>query len=200
MGDTYVPPDTQNLAGGLPTGSLSSRQTCFEANRQSDTFTSLEGAARSCRTRKSKPSGSAMAYESAISRGELPMDIEIEWQNPVQLTKFKKVIVHENHLPETIEDRAGVYFFSRKFGRHYIPFYIGETGKIRARLKGHLNWAKLVDVLRGMRVGDKKIKQGDRYFHYGYLITKKKQKQEEVHSTRAKISCQGGRGAKYSTP
>jgi hypothetical protein len=120
-----------------------------------------------------------MAYESAISRGELPMDIEIEWQNPVQLTKFKKVIVHENHLPETIEDRAGVYFFSRKFGRHYIPFYIGETGKIRARLKGHLNWAKLVDVLRGMRVGDKKIKQGDRYFHYGYLITKKKQNKKK---------------------
>jgi hypothetical protein len=107
------------------------------------------------------------------------MDIEIEWQNPIQLTKFKKIIVDENDLPQGIDDEAGVYFFSRKHGRNYIPFYIGETERIRSRLKSHLNWAKLADVLRGMRVGDKKIKQGDRYFHYGYLIAKQKQNKKK---------------------
>jgi hypothetical protein len=103
------------------------------------------------------------------------VDIRIEWQQPIQLTKFKKIIVDEKDLPETIEQRAGVYLFSRKHGKRYLPFYIGETLDIRGRLKGHLNWVKLVDVLRGMNIGNKQIKQGDRYFHYGYIITKPSQ-------------------------
>lgn len=110
------------------------------------------------------------------------MDISIEWQPPVQLTRFKKIIVDENDLPEAIEDTAGVYFFSRKHGRRYLPFYIGETLTFRQRLKGHLNWTKLADVLRGFDVGedgDNRIKQGDRYFHYGYLITKKGQNKKK---------------------
>jgi hypothetical protein len=41
-----VAPPFEKLTGGLPTGSLSLREACFEANRQSDTFTSLEIALR----------------------------------------------------------------------------------------------------------------------------------------------------------
>jgi hypothetical protein len=39
------------------------------------------------------------------------MDISIDWQVPVQLTRFKKIIVDENELPDAIKDWAGVYFF-----------------------------------------------------------------------------------------
>ena len=68
------------------------------------------------------------------------MDISIDWQVPVQLTRFKKIIVDENELPDAIKEWAGVYFFSRKHGSRYLPFYIGETLTLQKRLKGHLNW------------------------------------------------------------
>ena len=109
------------------------------------------------------------------STGDYFVQIEIEWQEPVRLTKSKQIIIDETDLPEMIEGRAGVYFFARKHGRRHLPFYVGETIDLRARLKNHLESRKLADVLRGMNSGDKEIKQGDRYFHYGYVITKQAQ-------------------------
>jgi hypothetical protein len=50
------------------------------------------------------------------------MNITIEWQEPIQLTKFGKIVIDENHLPESIRDKAGVYFFSRKFGKNIFHF------------------------------------------------------------------------------
>ena len=96
------------------------------------------------------------------------MQITIHWQMPVQLTLNKKIIVDENELPEEIEDYAGIYFFSRKFGETKLPFYIGETLTLRSRLKSHLSSKKIADVLRGI-YADRYIKNGTRYFHYGYL-------------------------------
>jgi hypothetical protein len=96
------------------------------------------------------------------------MQITIRWQMPVQLTLNKKIIVDENELPDEIEDCAGIYLFSRKFGETKLPFYIGETLTLRSRLKTHLSSKKIADVLRGIS-SDKDIKNGTRYFHYGYL-------------------------------
>ncbi|MGO9400578.1 MAG: hypothetical protein ACLP19_22460 [Xanthobacteraceae bacterium] len=57
------------------------------------------------------------------------MDIQIEWQQPIQLTRHKKPLVDEDDLPEKIGEKPGVYFFSRRFGTKFEPFYIGETFK-----------------------------------------------------------------------
>jgi hypothetical protein len=102
------------------------------------------------------------------------MDIAIEWQTPIQLTKNWRVVVDENDLPNEILDAPGVYFFSRRYGETYLPFYIGETMNLRKRLKNHLNRTKLTDVLKGVD-GSSKIKQGQRYFHYRYFIPKQAQ-------------------------
>jgi hypothetical protein len=80
----------------------------------------------------------------------------------------KKIIVDESELPDEIEDYPGIYFFSRKFGETKLPFYVGGTLKLRSRLKSHLSSKKTADVLRGISA-DKDIKNGTRYFHYGYL-------------------------------
>lgn len=103
------------------------------------------------------------------------MDIAIEWQEPVQLTKSKKLIVDASELPEEITNDPGVYYFSRRHGPDYTPFYIGETLTIRNRLKSHLNSVAIVDVLRGQSSEDDRIRQGSRYFHYGYFIGKPRQ-------------------------
>lgn len=122
------------------------------------------------------------------------MKITIHWQKPVQLTENKKIIVHAKNLPDEIESLAGVYFFSRKFGQSLIPFYIGETVSIRGRLKNHLASAKIADVLRGLKVADKRIRNGARYFHYGYLkgnadkkLTKKRLSIAQQHLIRVAI-------------
>jgi hypothetical protein len=121
------------------------------------------------------------------------MKITIHWQMPIQLTRNKKIIIDQKKPPEDIENRPGVYFFSRKFGQSLIPFYIGETLSIRGRLKSHLASAQIADVLRGFS-SDKEIKNGARYFHYGYLkgnadkpLTKKRLSIAQRHLIRAAI-------------
>jgi hypothetical protein len=95
------------------------------------------------------------------------MQITLEWNSPIQLTRYGEIILDDRALPQEIPAKPGVYFFSRKHGIEYIPFYIGETLNIRARLKSHLRWRDIADVLRGIAGPDHRIKQGTRYFHYG---------------------------------
>jgi hypothetical protein len=121
------------------------------------------------------------------------MQITIHWQMPIQLTLNRKIIVDENELPEEVEDYPGIYFFSRKFGETKLPFYIGETLTLRSRLKSHLGSRKIADVLRGISA-DQDIKNGTRYFHYGYLkgnaskpLTKKRLSIVQRHLIRVAI-------------
>ena len=97
------------------------------------------------------------------------MQITIRWQKPIQLTRGKKIIIDPKDIPNSIENVPGVYFFARTFGKSIIlPFYVGETLTIRTRLKSHLESTKIADVLRGIS-DEEAIKNGTKYFHYGYL-------------------------------
>ena len=101
------------------------------------------------------------------------MNIDIKWQEPIQLTQFKKILIDEKHLPDQIENIAGVYFFSRKHAKYYTPFYIGQTLTLEKRFGYHLKTTQLAFVLRGILDDSvKEIKQGERYFHFGYFIRK----------------------------
>ena len=96
------------------------------------------------------------------------MNIEIDWQEPIQLTRGKKVLVDKNGLPDRLENRPGVYFFGRTYGTLVEPFYIGETLDLRKRLIQHLGSTKIDHILRQLSDAPIKIKNGDRYFHFGY--------------------------------
>ena len=79
------------------------------------------------------------------------MKIEIEWQQPILLSKNKRLINSESVLTN-VPVGPGVYFFSRKFGSSFSPFYVGETMNLRGRIKSHLNNADIRDILRGITV------------------------------------------------
>lgn len=96
------------------------------------------------------------------------MNITIDWQLPLQLTKHKKMILDPKDIPEWVDASPGVYMFTRKFGNTYVPFYIGESLSLQQRLKDHLKTVKIVDVLRSQS-GDSEIKKGTRHFNFGYL-------------------------------
>ena len=52
------------------------------------------------------------------------MDMEIKWQKPLLLARHKKIVYHEGLLTKIEPGKAGVYFFSRKYGGRYPQFYI----------------------------------------------------------------------------
>lgn len=95
------------------------------------------------------------------------MRIEIAWQKPVLLSKNRRIVIHVDDLPDRIPNKPGVYFFSRKYGSSFQPLYIGETGKLRGRLKSHLNNADIRDILRGIPLPGVPVKRGNKYFHFG---------------------------------
>jgi hypothetical protein len=98
------------------------------------------------------------------------MRVTIDWQKPIPLTKHRKIIIQEKELLRLVDERAGLYFFSRKFGDVFRPFYIGESTNVRKRLRSHWKSAKIRFVLRGIVDDDMAaIKGGERFFHFGYL-------------------------------
>lgn len=104
------------------------------------------------------------------------MQVKIDWQEPIRLTKHKTIVIEEKALLAKVAQRPGVYFFSRKYGNVYKPSYIGETKTVKGRLRTHWRSANIQLVLRGTGEGVlKKIKGGERYFHYGYLLNNAKE-------------------------
>ncbi len=101
------------------------------------------------------------------------MKLEFNWQTPLLLTQNKRIVLTDEEQ-EQIEDRPGVYFFARNFGKNSQPFYIGETLTLRKRLKNHLSTVRIADILRGMKVKDApEISNGRRTFHFAYLVANK---------------------------
>jgi hypothetical protein len=108
------------------------------------------------------------------------MNIKILWQKPILLAANKRLQIDEYSIPDAVDDRAGVYFFSRKYGSKFEPFYIGETTQLRSRLRTHLKDYRVRDVLRGGQEREidsefRKIAQGNKYFHFGYFVSKRRQ-------------------------
>jgi hypothetical protein len=103
------------------------------------------------------------------------MKIDIDWQHPIKLTKSKSVLIAPDSIPEEIPNLPGVYYFSRRYGASFTPFYIGETRDLKARLKKHLESTKIYHVLEGHKSTSIKIRQGTRYFHYGIFRPKQNQ-------------------------
>jgi hypothetical protein len=95
------------------------------------------------------------------------MEIEIEWQKPILLSKNRRIVIDPNKLPESIPKTAGIYFFSRKYGSSFQPLYIGETINVRGRLRSHLKNADIRDILRGIPLPGVPVKKGNKYFHFG---------------------------------
>jgi hypothetical protein len=106
-----------------------------------------------------------------VEPGRIGMHVKVDWKEPIQLTRHKKLIIEEKELLIQVAALPGIYFFSRRHGSKFEPFYIGETNSVQRRLRSHWRSAAIKDVLRG--IGDEtinSIKGGERYFHYGYLV------------------------------
>jgi hypothetical protein len=64
-------------------------------------------------------------------RGSINYARQNDWKEPIQLTWHKKLLLEEKELLAMVDRLPGIYFFSRKHGSRFEPFYIGETKSVR---------------------------------------------------------------------
>jgi hypothetical protein len=106
------------------------------------------------------------------------MELEFRWEQPIVLARNKKLTFDPHFMDSLlvkVPQKPGVYYFSRKFGHTYQPFYIGETGNLRARLKSHLKSADIREILRGIQIPGLDVKQGTKHFHFAAFKAKRGQ-------------------------
>ena len=97
------------------------------------------------------------------------MNLHVEWGRPIQLKDASKDNMIYGLDLGKVADGAGVYIFGRRWGSQFEALYVGKAGRIRSRVKGHLNNLRLMQHLRN-------AKTGKRVVLAGRLVTKRGQK------------------------
>jgi hypothetical protein len=83
----------------------------------------------------------------------LAMELRLEWGRPVKMKHAGKNSIGYNVDLAKITNRAGVYIFGRRYGSQFEALYVGKSGNLRKRVRGHLNNLKLTQHLRNASSG-----------------------------------------------
>ena len=87
------------------------------------------------------------------------MQIQAIWSKPIPLIRDKAGgLIYELDV-DSLPPEPGVYVFFRKHGKKTVPIYIGETRRLRARTKNHLNSLPLMRAIE-------RAPSGKRYLIY----------------------------------
>jgi len=88
------------------------------------------------------------------------MKIAVEWGLPLKLKDGR----HENLIYtvalERLPAEPGVYVFGRRFGRSFEALYVGKANRIRNRIRTQLDHVKLMQHLKGAKLGDRVLFPG----------------------------------------
>ena len=105
------------------------------------------------------------------------MDLKIQWEKPVPLRKARKgsLYIYTVNL-EVLPNVPGIYIFARRWGRSYEALYVGQSMKIRRRVRNHQKNLPLMKHLE-------KAKTGRRFVIVGRAVPKPGQKLEKVLAT-----------------
>ena len=105
------------------------------------------------------------------------MDLKIQWEKPVPLRKARKgsLYIYTVNL-EVLPNVPGIYIFARRWGRSYEALYVGQSMKIRRRVRNHQKNLPLMKHLE-------KAKTGRRFVIVGQALPKRGQKLEKVLAT-----------------
>ena len=88
------------------------------------------------------------------------MKLHVEWGRPVQLRDASKDnMIYSVDLTK-ISTRSGVYIFGRRWGSQFEALYVGKAGRIRSRVKSHLNNLRLMQHLRNAKTGKRIVLAG----------------------------------------
>ena len=89
-----------------------------------------------------------------------PLDIELKWTAPIPVRKERgRAMAYLIDL-ELVPAEPGVYIFGRQWGTSFEALYVGQAGRLRGRIRTHLNNAKLLRHLAEARNGKKVVVAG----------------------------------------
>jgi hypothetical protein len=118
----------------------------------------------------------------------------ISWKRPVPVGQSGRMACE---APERLEDKPGIYFFSRRHGSGpYQPFYIGKSKQLRTRLEQYRcgqgsHETRIRSAIEGETdaYSGVTLSNGPRFFHFGYVVPGKGQRVERImgRSERALI-------------
>jgi len=89
------------------------------------------------------------------------MKLQIEWSRPMQLEDaHEDGMIYDLDLQKIAKGTAGVYIFGRLWNAEFEALYVGQAGKIRGRLKNHLNDLRLMRHLQQAKTGKRLVLVG----------------------------------------
>jgi hypothetical protein len=88
------------------------------------------------------------------------MNLNVDWSRPVVLRDAtKQNMIYSVNL-DRLPGSAGVYIFGRRWGAQFEALYVGKAGRIRSRVRTHLNNLRLMQHLRNARNGKRIVLAG----------------------------------------
>ena len=83
------------------------------------------------------------------------MKLHLIWQKPIPLEKDSGLIYTCDI--EKIPDVEGVYIFARRWGKNYEALYVGQSRRLRSRIRGQLNNLKLMKYIDNAASGKRAL-------------------------------------------
>jgi len=100
--------------------------------------------------------------------------IELKWEKPLRLKDGSSMnLVYRCVGLDRIPSKPGIYVFSRRYGKHVAPLYIGQALKLSARIEQQLNNVHLM-------MGLKHAQSGRRILLVAKLILHRGQRKKKV--------------------
>ncbi len=100
------------------------------------------------------------------------MKLQVEWSRPIQLRDASNDNMIYGVDLTRITAGSGVYIFGRRWGSQFEALYVGKAGKIRSRVKSHLNNLRLMQHLHNAKTGKRVVLAGRLITKRGQQISK----------------------------
>lgn len=88
------------------------------------------------------------------------MEIDLDWTDPIPVRLTKGRELHYQIDLELVPTAPGIYIFGRRWGANFEALYVGQAGRLRARIRSHLNNARLLRHLGEARNGRRVLLAG----------------------------------------
>lgn len=100
------------------------------------------------------------------------MRLKVDWQRPIALRSGARegliCTLDLDALPRT----AGIYIFARRWGKSYEALYVGQSMRLRGRIKSHLNNLRLMRHLQEAKSGRRVVITGQIRTRPGQQLSK----------------------------
>jgi hypothetical protein len=100
------------------------------------------------------------------------MKLAVDWQRPIPLQSgVREGLIYTVDL-DKIEPVPGIYIFARRWGRSFEALYVGQSQRLRYRIRGHLNNLRLMNHIKAAKTGRRFVIIGESVTRRGPRLPK----------------------------